>query len=139
VQAGKRKMSNARVLFELNAHGQAVLVVGGRREGPTGQHDVEGGSPRQVLDPDRNLRTMVVIIHEEVVNQFPGMAYLGGVFSGREVSMRALDYIPEYPYPVRATVDVAGYWRLRGFSRFSVVHLILSCNSQCVWTIMLKV
>ena len=46
---------------------------------------------------------MVVIIHEEAVNQFSGMAYFGGVFSEGEVSVRAIDYIPEDPYPIKAT------------------------------------
>jgi hypothetical protein len=56
------------------------------------------------------------------------MAYYGGVFSGRKVGVRVLDFIPEYPYPMRATIDVAGQWGLRGFSRFSIIHV--------VWTIL---
>jgi hypothetical protein len=51
---------------------------------------------------------MVVIIHEEAINQFPGMAYFGGVFNQGEVSVRAMSYSPEEPYPVRATINVAG-------------------------------
>jgi hypothetical protein len=58
----------------------------------------------------------VIIIYEEGIDQFPGMAYYRGVFSGREVGVRALDFIPEYPYPVSATIDVVGQWSLRGFS-----------------------
>jgi hypothetical protein len=90
----------------------------------------EEGNPRWVLEPDRNPCTLVVIIHEEAVNQFPGMAYFGGVFSEGEVSVKAMDYIPEDPYPVRTTIDVAGFWRLKGFSRFSVIHLVLSYIGQ---------
>jgi hypothetical protein len=89
------------------------------------------GSFRRVLDPDRNPHTMVVIIHEEAINQYPGMAYYGGIFSGGEASVRAIDYILENPFPVRATIGVAGFWKLRGFSRFSMVHMILSYISQC--------
>jgi hypothetical protein len=37
---------------------------------------------RRVVDPNRNPWMLVVIIHEEAVNQFLGMAYFGGVFSG---------------------------------------------------------
>jgi hypothetical protein len=85
---------------------------------------------RRVVDPNRNPRTLVVIIHEEAVNQFPGMAYFGGVFSGSEVSIRAMDYIPENQYPVRATIDVAGRWDLRGFCRFLIVQLLWMCLSQ---------
>jgi hypothetical protein len=84
-----------------------------------------------VLDPDRNPRTLVVIIHEEAINQFPRMAYFGGVFSGREVSVRAMDYTPEGQYPVRAIIDVVGQWGLRGFCRFLVVQLLVMYLSQC--------
>jgi hypothetical protein len=73
----------------------------------------------------------VVIIYEEAINQFVGMAYFGGVFSGGEVSLKTMDYIPKNLYLVRATVNVAGYWKLRRFSWFLVVHLILSCIGQC--------
>jgi hypothetical protein len=97
--------------------------------GPTMRENAEDGSFRQVLDPNRNPRTMVMIIHKEAINQFPGMAYYGGIFSGGEVSVRAINYIPKNPFPVRAIVDVAGFWKLREFSRFSVVHMILSCIS----------
>jgi hypothetical protein len=50
----------------------------------------------------------VIIVHEEAINQLPGLAYYGGVFSGREVSVRALENRSGYPYPMRATIDVAG-------------------------------
>jgi hypothetical protein len=80
---------------------------------------------RRVLDPNRNPRTLVVIIYEEAINQFPGMAYFGGVFSGGKISVRTMDYIPEYQYPVHATIDVAGRWKLRGFCWFSIVQLLL--------------
>jgi hypothetical protein len=43
------------------------------------------------------------------VNKFPRMAYFGGVFSSGEVNLRAVDYIPEYSYLVRATIDVFGH------------------------------
>jgi hypothetical protein len=59
-------------------------------------YNVEDGNPRWVLELDRNPRTLMVIIHEGAINQFPGMAYFGRVFSwgGGEVSVRAMDYIP---------------------------------------------
>jgi hypothetical protein len=59
------------------------------------------------------------------------MAYFGGVFSGGEVIVRAMQYRSEYQYPVRATVDVVVHWKLRGFSRFSVIDLVLTCLGQC--------
>jgi hypothetical protein len=119
-------MSNARVLLEMSADGEVVPTGRGGR-GMLTLRFVEVWNPRWVLEPDRNPRILVVIIHEEAVNQFPGMAYFGGVFSEGGVSVRARDYIPENPYPVRATIDVVGFWRLRGFSRFSMIHLVLSC------------
>jgi hypothetical protein len=79
-------------------------MEGGGRTNQMGESEKErvaargGGEKenmRRVLDPDRNPRTLVVIIHEEAINQFPGMAYFGRVFSGREVNIRAMDYIPE--------------------------------------------
>jgi hypothetical protein len=60
------------------------------------------------------------------------MAYYGGVFSGREVGVRALDFILEYPYPVRATIDIYRQWGLRGFSRFSIVHLVWTMVRQWI-------
>jgi hypothetical protein len=80
---------------------------------------VEEGNPRRVLDPDKTLRSLVVIIHEKAINQFSGMAYFGGVFNGGEVSVRAIDIIPEYPYPVRASVDVVGFLEIEGI--FSIL------------------
>jgi hypothetical protein len=73
----------------------------------------------------------VLVLHKEAVNQHPGMAYFRGIFGNGEVSVKALDYIPEHPFPVWATLDLARFWRMRGFSRFSVVHLVQSCISQC--------
>jgi hypothetical protein len=69
---------------------------------------VSSGHARQVLELDRAPRTLVIIIDDEAVNQFPEMAYYSGVFSGRELSVRALSFVAEDPYPVRATIDIAG-------------------------------
>jgi hypothetical protein len=57
------------------------------------------------------------------VNHHPGMAYFGGIFGDGKVSVRALDYIPEGSFPMQATLDLAGFWRMRGFSwlRFGAV------------------
>jgi hypothetical protein len=89
------------------------------------------GGARQVLEPDRTPRTLVIVLHKEAINQFPRMAYYGGVFSGREVSMRAMEFRMESPYPMRATLDLAGWWTVRGFSRFSLVYMVLACLKQC--------
>jgi hypothetical protein len=56
-----------------------------------------------VLEPDRTPWTLMIVLHKEAVNQFPRMAYYGGVFSGGEVNVRALEFRMENPYPVRAT------------------------------------
>jgi hypothetical protein len=71
-----------------------------RREGVSTLRFAEERNPSRVLEPDRNPRTLVVIIHEEAINQFLGITYFGGVFSEGEVSVRAMDYILENPYPV---------------------------------------
>jgi hypothetical protein len=105
VCAGKRRMSNARVMEEMEA---GRLAAGGRGGAQSGRNNGGEGNTCRVLDPNRNPRTLVVIIHEEAVNQFPGMAYYRGVFSEGEVSVRAMSYSPEEPYPVRATINVAG-------------------------------
>jgi hypothetical protein len=73
----------------------------------------------------------VIVLHEEAVNQYLGMAYYGGVFSRRELSVRAIEFGSNPPFPVRATLDVAGFWSLRGFSQFSLVHLVLAYFRQC--------
>jgi hypothetical protein len=73
---------------------------------------------------------VVIIVHEEAINQFPGMTDYGGVFSRRGESVRALDFILEYFYLVRATIDVVGQWSLKGFSRFSIIHLVWTLVSQ---------
>jgi hypothetical protein len=97
------KMSNARVVFEIEAEGRANQMAENKRERVASCGGEERESVCQVLDPDRNPRTIVVIIHKEAINQFPGMAYFGGVFSGGEVSVRAMNYIQEGQYLVRAT------------------------------------
>lgn len=76
----------------------------------------KGGDSRRVLEPDMNPRTLVVIIYEEAINQFLGMAYFGGIFSRREMNVKAMDYVLEYPNLKRATIDVSRRWKLRGFS-----------------------
>jgi hypothetical protein len=70
-----------------------------------------------VLDVgDRTARAIVFVLHEETVNQFPGMAFYGGVFTKGGVSMRAMEHGVVVPYPVQATLDLAGQWRI--FSLF---------------------
>jgi hypothetical protein len=94
----------------------------------------EGGRPSSglVLDVgNRTTRTIVFVLHEETVNQFPGMAFYEGVFSEGGVSMRALEHGVVAPYPVRATLDLAGQWRIMGFSRYSISHVVLFCIRQC--------
>jgi hypothetical protein len=131
VWIGSYRMSNARVVSEMEGGGWTNHIGKSERERVAARGGGERKNVRRVLEPDRNPRTLVVIIHEEAINQFPGMAYFGGVFNGRKVSVRAMNYIPEGQYPVRATIDVAGRWGLRGFCRFLVVQLLVTCLSQC--------
>ena len=93
--ARKGVMLNARVIFgsEGRVHVGRSISGGGNMVGV--RWGAEEGGPRQVLEANRNPQTLVVIIHEEEVNHFPGMAYLGGVFSGEEVSVWAMEYTLE--------------------------------------------
>jgi hypothetical protein len=68
-------MLNARVLLEMRADGE-VVPTGRGRKGVSTLWFIEKGNPRQVLEPNRNPCTLVVIIHEEAINQFLGMAFL---------------------------------------------------------------
>ena len=91
VVAGKGKMLSARVGFERRPGGQAVFMT--RAEGgarlprkerggcPIG-HQEGGGRARQVLKRDQTPRTLVIMLHEEAVNQYPGMAYYEGFLVG---------------------------------------------------------
>jgi hypothetical protein len=119
------------VAFESGVGGLSVprAIAGGDVLGV--RYSAEGRNSRWVLELDRNPWTLVVIIHEEAINQFPRMAYFGGVFSCREVNVRAVDYIPEHPYPVQAIINVFGQWKLRDLFRLLVIHLLLSCLGQC--------
>jgi hypothetical protein len=60
-------MSNARVLLEMRADGEAVPTGRGGR-GMAALRFAEEGNSRWVLEPDRNPHTMVVIIYEEAIN-----------------------------------------------------------------------
>jgi hypothetical protein len=89
----------ARVAFEMESNVRSTRHVGVEGKRPTLRVSVEGGNIRQVLDPDRNSQILILLIHEEAINQFTGMAYFGRVFSSGEVSLRAMNSIPKYPYP----------------------------------------
>jgi hypothetical protein len=83
----------------------------------------EGGGPSfgQVLDVgDSTARTIVFVLHEETVNQYPGMAFYGGIFYEGGMSMRAIEHGVVAPFHVRATIDLAGQWRIMGFSGYSI-------------------
>jgi hypothetical protein len=95
VWAENCRMSKARVVFEMEAEGGANRRAMNERERVAAHGSGGRENVHRVVDPDRNPWTLVVIIHEEAVNQFLGMAYFGGVFSGSEVSIRAMDYILE--------------------------------------------
>ena len=46
------------------------------------------------------------------------MAFYGGVFAG--VSVQAMEHGVVAPFPVRATLDLAGQWKIMGFTRYSI-------------------
>ena len=116
--ARKVRMANARRGFEVELGGQ---VAPSRRHGEgmrqpnTNRGD---GGAWQVLEPDWMPQTLVIVLYEEAINQFPRMAYYGGVFSGGEVSVRAMEFRTESPYTMRATLDLDRRWTVRGFFTF---------------------
>jgi hypothetical protein len=69
----------------------------------------------------------VFVHHKETVNQYPGMAFYGGVFSKGRVSMRAMEHGVVAPFPVRATLDLAGQLRIMGFTCYSISQVVLFC------------
>jgi hypothetical protein len=95
----------------------------------------EGGGPStgRVLDVgDRIARTIVFVLHEETVNQYPGLASYGGAFAeGGGVSVRAMEHGVVAPFLVRATLDLAGQWRIMGFTRYLISQVVLFCIRQC--------
>jgi hypothetical protein len=85
-------MANARKGFEVGLGGQAAPAR--RTEKGMWQLNTNGGDGgvRQVQEPDQMPRTLVIVLHEEAINQFLGMAYYGGVISRGEVSVRAMEF-----------------------------------------------
>ena len=83
----------------------------GRRGGnvPISQLNGEGRNSCWVLDPNRILRTLMLVIHKKAINQHLKMAYFRGLFSDVEVSEQVLNYILEHPYLVRATLNLVGF------------------------------
>jgi hypothetical protein len=75
VWAGIYKMSNAWVVFEMEGGGRTNQMRESERERVAARGGGEREKVRRVLDPDRNPRTLVVIIHEEAINQFPGWLF----------------------------------------------------------------
>jgi hypothetical protein len=78
-----------------------------REGGPTSRRSEvpvwKGGRPSSglVLDVgDKRAQTIVFVLHEKTVNQFPGMAFYGGVFTEGGLSMRAMEHGMVAPYPV---------------------------------------
>ena len=55
------------------------------------------------------------------------MAFYRGVFSEAGVSMRAMEHGVVAPFLVRATLDLAGQWRIMGFNRYSISQVVLFC------------
>ena len=93
-----------------------------------------GGGPsiRRVLDVgDRTARTIVFVLHEEIVNQYLGMAFYGGVFVEAGVSARAMEHGIAAPFLVRATLDLVGQWRIMGFIHYSISQVVLFYIRQC--------
>ena len=65
------------------------------------------------------------VLHEETMNQYPDMAFYRGVFTEGGVSMRAMEYGVEAPYPIRTTLDLARQWKIVGFTRNLISQVVL--------------
>ena len=76
---------------------------------------------------DRTTRTIVFVLHEETMNQYLGMAFYEGVFSEAGVSVQAIEHGIVAPFPIRATLDLAGHWRIMGFTYYSISQVVLFC------------
>jgi hypothetical protein len=111
---GKEEVPPGRILMERDSVPASRRTTMSMREGG-------GPSTGQVLDVgDRTARTIVFVLHEETVNQYPGMAFYGGVFAEGGVSVWAMEHGVVAPFPVIATLDLAGQWRIMGFTRYSI-------------------
>jgi hypothetical protein len=79
-----------------------------------------------VLDAgNRIARTTMFVLHEETVNLYPRMAFYRGVFTDGEVSVRAMAHEVVAPFHVRAIINLAGRWKIMGFSHYSISHVVL--------------
>ena len=123
----------------MSANRQAAPTARVGKRIPTVPYIAKEGNPCRVLDPDKTLRSLVMVIHDKAINQFPGMAYFRGIFNGGEVSIRAIDIIPEYPYPVKTCIDVVGFLEIEGIFSIlsgafhSIMHWIV------FWSLVFKV
>jgi hypothetical protein len=59
------------------------------------------------------------------------MAFYGGVFSKGGVSVWAMENGVVAPFPIIATLDLAGQWRIMGFTRYSISQVVLFYIRQC--------
>ena len=71
------------------------------------------------------------VLHEKIVNQYPGMAFYGGVFAEAGVNVQAMEQGVAAPFPVRAILDLSGQWRIMGFTCYSISQVVLFCIGQC--------
>jgi hypothetical protein len=51
-------------------------------------------------------------------------------FSEGGVSVRAMEHGIVAPFPVRAILDLAGQWRIMGFTRYLISQVVLFCIRQ---------
>ena len=60
------------------------------------------------------------VLHEEAVNQYPEMAFYKGVFAEMGVSVQAMEHGIVAPFPVKVILDLAGQWKIMGFTHYSI-------------------
>jgi hypothetical protein len=66
-------------MFKMGVSGHLVPTTRVGREVPIVQYSVEEGNSCWILEPNRILQTLVVIIPKDAINQFPRMAYFQGI------------------------------------------------------------
>jgi hypothetical protein len=119
---GEEEVPPGRILMEKDG------VLATRRTTPPVR---EGGGPstRRVLDVGDRTTCTIVFRNCEPVSR-DGLLWGGGVFSEGGVSVRAMEHGIVAPFPVRAILDLAGQWRIMGFTRYLISQVVLFCIRQ---------
>jgi hypothetical protein len=74
----------------------------------------------------------VFVLHEETMNQYPGMAFYGGVFSkGGGVEYAGNGAWGCGTISSHSNTKFGRQWRIMGFIHYSISQVVLFCIRQC--------